>query len=254
MLRRSRDHVTANRTQWERQSDRYDQRFEKILGGPHAKSWGLWRIPESRLHLLGDTRERDVLELGCGGARWSIALARSGARVVGLDFSWRQLRHAAREVRKSRVKFPLVRADAEHLPFEPGSFDVVFCDWGAMTFCDPYRTVPEVGRVLRPGGRFAFATASPIFALAEDRRTYRLPRRLRYDYFGLHRLDYPREVNFQLPYGEWIRLFRENRLEVESLIEPQAPLGHPSLYLKPADERWARHWPRESMWRLRKRD
>ena len=41
------------------------------------------------------------------------------------------------------------------------SFDVVFCDHGAMSFCDPYRAVPEVARLLRPGGRFAFAHSTP---------------------------------------------------------------------------------------------
>lgn len=249
-----RDHVRVNRLQWERQSNSYDRRFEQVLGGQRAKAWGVWRIPESRLHLLGKTRGRHVLELGCGGARWSIALARSGAKVLGLDISRMQLRHARREMRRSRTKFPLVRANAEYLPFAPESFDVVFCDWGAMTFCDPYRTVPEVGRVLRPGGRFAFATATPIFVLAESTRTYRLGRRLRSDYFGMHRFDYPREVNFQLTYGEWIRLFRENGFEVESLLEPRAPVGHPSRYLTPAEERWARHWPREAIWQLRKRE
>ena len=36
-------------------------------------AWGVWQIPESELHVLGDVRGRDVLELGCGAARWSCA-------------------------------------------------------------------------------------------------------------------------------------------------------------------------------------
>ena len=47
-------------------------------------------------------------------------------------------------------------ANATSAPFRDASVDVVFCDHGAMSFCDPYRTVPEVARVLRPGGLFAF--------------------------------------------------------------------------------------------------
>ena len=44
------------------------------------------------------------------------------------------------------------------------------------------------------------------------------------DYFGMHRIDAVEEVVFQLPYGEWIRLFRANGLEILDLIEPrQAP-------------------------------
>ena len=60
------------------------------------------------------------------------------------------------------VDFPLIEASAEDVPLPAASFDIVFCDWGAMTFCDPQRTVPEAARLLRSGGLFAFATGTPI--------------------------------------------------------------------------------------------
>ena len=50
----------------------------------------------------------------------------------------------------------LVCASATAVPLADGSFDIVFCDHGAMCFCDPYRTVPEVARLLRPGGLLVF--------------------------------------------------------------------------------------------------
>ncbi|TMC92230.1 MAG: class I SAM-dependent methyltransferase, partial [Chloroflexi bacterium] len=82
-----------------------------------------------------------MLELGCGAARWSIALAKLGARPVGLDLSSQQLQHARRLMQEAGVEFPLIEASAEEVPLPDTSFDIVFCDWGAMTFCDPYRTV-----------------------------------------------------------------------------------------------------------------
>ncbi|HEY6237618.1 MAG TPA: class I SAM-dependent methyltransferase, partial [Thermoplasmata archaeon] len=182
-------------------------------------TWGLWRVPESKLRLLGDLPGKDVLELGCGAARWSIALAKNGARPVGLDLSTSQLAKAAKLVRGAHVDLPLVRASAEAVPFRSGSFDVVFCDWGAMTFGDPVRTVPECARVLRPGGLLVFATASPIRMLAYDRRSDRQSLRLRRPYFGMHRLHLGTTVEFQMPYGEWIGNFAENDLEVVRLIE-----------------------------------
>ena len=60
------------------------------------------------------------------------------------------------------VDFPLVHGSAEAVPLPDASFDIVFCDHGAMTFADPYRTVPEAARLLRPGGLFAFSHHSPI--------------------------------------------------------------------------------------------
>jgi SAM-dependent methyltransferase len=215
-------------------------------------AWGLWRVPESRLHALGNPQGRDILEIGCGGARWSIALASHGARAVGLDLSPAQLAHAKRNARNVHSKVRLVRGNAEQLPFAYASFEIVFCDWGAMTFCDPRRTVPEAARVLRPGGRLVFATSSPFRNLAENRIGFRIGRKLLYDYFDLYRIEHENEVNFNLPYGEWIRLFTQNGFAVESLTETQPGPRDRSNYLPPTEERWARHWPMESIWQVRK--
>jgi SAM-dependent methyltransferase len=216
-------------------------------------AWGVWRVPEAKLRLLGDPRGRDILELGCGAARWSIALARRGARSVGIDLSSAQLRHAKRLRRSPRGRpIPLVRGIAECLPFAAGSFDVAFSDWGAMTFGDPYRTVAEAARVLRDGGRLVFATSSPFRAVCQERRGYRTRRALTYDYFGLHRIGYPREINFVLGYGEWIRLFGEHGFVVESLTEIRPPPGARTSYLNAGEASWSHHWPLETIWQVRK--
>jgi SAM-dependent methyltransferase len=246
------DHIRSNLALWEAQSASYERRFERALSGPKALAWGLWRIPESELKILGKVRGLDILELGCGAARWSIALAQRGGRAVGLDLSPTHLRHAARLVHRSRRSVPLVRANAERLPFRDAAFDLVFCDWGAMTFCDPYRTVPEASRVLRDGGCLAFATSSPLRVLAQNPRTNRMGPRLLYDYFGLHRVDYPGEVNFALTYGAWVRLFRENGFAIERLEEIRPSASARSAYLGRSESKWARHWPLESIWKVRK--
>ncbi len=247
-LEQAGDHIRTNLRLWERQAKAYDRRFEKVLAGPSAMSWGFWRIPEATLQLLGPLRGRRILELGCGAARWSSALAGRAGRVVGLDLSTVQLARARSLSRRTSRGADLIRANAERLPFSDASFDIVFSDWGAMTFCDPFRTVPEAARVLDSGGRLVFATSSPFRAVAQDRRTDHLGHALRYDYFGLHRLDYAKEVNFTLPDSGWVRLFREAGLAVESLDEPCPPASRRSRYLSGAEERWARRWPLESIW------
>src|SRR5437016_8849768 len=90
------EHALKNRAMWEASSDSYEQHHARALSGEKAMAWGMWRIPEADLHILGEVAGKDVLELGCGAARWSIALAGRGARPVGLDFSARQLQHARR--------------------------------------------------------------------------------------------------------------------------------------------------------------
>ena len=111
------------------------------------------------------------------------------------------------------------------------------CDWGAMTFADPYLTVPEVARLLRPGGLFAWTGATPWDWAAYDAETDEQAERLQADYFGMHRWDEPEgAVEFMLPYGEWIRLFRANGLVVEDLIEVRPPEGAPvDISLRGAD-------------------
>ena len=149
------------------------------------------------------------------------------------------------------VEFPLVHASAEEVPLPDGSFDIVFCDHGGMTFGDPYRTVPEAARLLRPGGLFAFSHSSPLSMICWDEATEAHVPRLVSPYFGIHRFDdEPGEpVSFNLTYGEWIRLFRENGFRVDALIEIRPPEGAESTYRSPEDTEWARSWPMEEIWR-----
>ena len=88
-----------------------------------------------------------VLDVGCGTGR-NLPLYRPGVRVVGIDVSAEALARA----RRRRPDVPLVRADAEALPFRTGAFDTVV---SGLVFCsvpDAGRGLLEVKRVLRPGG------------------------------------------------------------------------------------------------------
>jgi SAM-dependent methyltransferase len=247
-------HAAANQVNWDGESASYETRTHEQLSLEGGLVWGVWHVPERELNVLGDVSGKDVLELGCGAARWSIALAGLGARPVGLDLSERQLELALANQEATGVSFPLVQASAESVPLPDASFDVVFCDHGAMTFADPYLTVPEVARLLRPGGLFAFNGSSPIVELATPVEAESASERLVNDYFGMHRFEDQGWVWFQLPYGEWIRLFRENGFEILDLIEVRPPADVVSAYRDAGDLAWARRWPAESIWRLRKRD
>jgi SAM-dependent methyltransferase len=241
-----------NRAYWDRTSDEYQERHREFIRRGEPR-WGVWQIPEAELGVLGDVEGKDVLELGCGAAQWSILLAQGGARVVGLDNSERQLEHARRLMAQAGVDFPLVHASAEAVPLPDASFDIVFGDHGAFTFADPYRLAPEAARLLRPGGLLAFSHTSPFAIVCQNPdRDWTVEPRLHGDYFGLHRLDDGDSVSFDLPYGEWIRLFRANGFVVEDLIEPRPAADAESTYWSAEERDWARHWPAESIWKARK--
>jgi SAM-dependent methyltransferase len=246
------EHAARNRAAWDAYSDEYQERHGNQLADSGGAAWGVAQIPESELNVLGDVAGLDVLELGCGAAQWSIALAQRGARPVGLDLSERQLEHARRLMAAAGVEFPLVHASAEAVPLPDASFDIVFCDHGAMTFADPYRTVPEAARLLRRGGLFAFSHHSPIETICWPLDAEKVGERLALDYFGMHVIDSGEEISFQLPFGEWIRLFRANGFAIEDLIEPRPGPDATSSYRSAEELAWSRRWPAESIWRLRR--
>jgi SAM-dependent methyltransferase len=244
------EHAAKNRAYWEAQSDAYQERHGEQIGGGLA--WGVWQIPESELQVLGDVDGLDTLELGCGAAQWSIALSEQGARATGVDLSPRQLQHAREAVARSGFEISLVEASAESLPLPDESFDLVFCDHGAFNFTDPRRSVPEAARVLRAGGLLAFSNPSPLVDLFYDVTNDEVTDRLFNGYWDLGRFEDEDTVDFQLRYGDWIRLFRGCGLEVVDLIELRAPEGAESTYeLVPYE--WARRCPAENIWKARKK-
>ena len=245
-------YVERNRSGWNAHADTYQDRAGDFIAREAA--WGVWQISEAELEVLGDVAGLDVLELGCGAAQWSIALAGAGARPTGLDFSERQLEHARTRMEQAGVSFPLIQASATDVPLPDASFDVVFCDHGALTFTDPRDTIPEAARLLRPGGLLAFSMIT-AFADAHWREEDDEPgATLVRDYFGIQPFEADDGiVSFTVPYGEWIRLLVENGLEVVALLELEPPPDAKSPYVTEAGTAWARRWPYDHVWKARKR-
>ncbi|HEY2475878.1 MAG TPA: class I SAM-dependent methyltransferase [Candidatus Cybelea sp.] len=215
-------------------------------------AWGVWSIPEAELQILGDVAGKDMLELGCGGALWSIALTRRGAHCIGLDNSERQLDYARENQRKAGVEFPLIHGSAENVPLPDGSFDVVFCDHGAMSFLDPAISVPEASRLLRSGGMLAFSAETPLHFICWDDDTDSVGVTLKHNYFEERSAYDGSSLSFSVPYGEWIALFRRNGFEIESLVELRPPQNATTTFGAYVNFEWARSWPAEQIWRVRR--
>ena len=245
------EHARRNREFWNRQSDAYEARNRDFI--EHGLAWGVWQVPETELRVLDDVAGKDVLELGCGAAEWSRALTRLGARCVGLDNSEARLAHAREAVEHDGLDVRLVHASAESVPLPDASFDLVIADWGAPTFADPNLLVPEVARLLRPGGLFAFSGGTAIEWICYDPGSEHPVPRLVHDYFRIHRWDdEDGSVTFMLGYGDWIRLFRRSGFVIEDLVEIRPPEGATSPYRDATDYEWARSWPMEQIWKVRK--
>ena len=242
------NHIRHNRKTWDAASAEYQAAHDGALTqAPLA--WGAYRIAESELQILGDVAGKDVLELGCGGAQWATALTGIGARCVGLDLSGSQLAHA----RSRSATQPLVQASGEQLPFADASFDIVFCDHGAISFCAPEVIIPEAARITRSGGALAFCIATPLLYLTWDDEKEKPTRRLNLDYDDLGRMELDADtVDFVLPAGDWIRVLRANGFEIEDLIELRPPADATTTYEGFAPPKWAKRWPAEWIWKTRR--
>lgn len=247
------DDAERNRALWDATADDY-QATQGVQLDEHGAAWGVWQIPEDELGILGDPRDRDVLELGCGAAQFSIELARRGARPIGLDVSQRQLDHAAVRMDRAGVAFPLVHASADAVPLPDRSADIVFGDHGAMVFVDPHRWVPEAARLLR-GGLLAFSMFTPLAEVCWPPGSEHPLERLENDYFGLYRVDlgHGDHVEYQLTYGAWIRLLVASGFDIEDLVELQPVPEAVSTYQGEAGRAWAARWPLEHVWKARRR-
>jgi SAM-dependent methyltransferase len=109
---------------------------------------------------LGLSRARSVLDLACGPGIYARRFAAELATgtITGMDLSWRMLRYAANESRRERLdNLALVRGDATQLPFRRGLFDAVNCCGALHLFPDVGRTLIEIRRVLKGGGRLTLA-------------------------------------------------------------------------------------------------
>jgi demethylmenaquinone methyltransferase / 2-methoxy-6-polyprenyl-1,4-benzoquinol methylase len=116
------------------------------------QSFGLHRYWKQRLITMTRLRAGEMaLDVCCGTGDISLQLARSGARVVGLDFSAAMTRYASQ--RASSLKIPFIRGDALRIPFQDQQFHLVTIGYGLRNLADFQSGLKEMIRVLQPSGR-----------------------------------------------------------------------------------------------------
>ncbi len=102
-----------------------------------------------------------VLDVAAGNGNATLAAARRFANVTSTDYVPALLDKGRERARAEHLSVEFQVADAEVLPFDDGSFDVVLSTFGVMFAPDQRRAAREMLRVLRPGGRVGLANWTP---------------------------------------------------------------------------------------------
>jgi ubiquinone/menaquinone biosynthesis C-methylase UbiE len=130
---------------WSQRAGAYDSWFSHITSQAHEPL-----LDALGLHLNGNR----LLDVCTGTGYLAAAAAKRGAPAEGLDFS-RDM------VERARTNYPAVsfrEGDAELLPYDDQSFGHVVCAFGHLHLANPDQAVAEAFRVLKPGGRYAYAS------------------------------------------------------------------------------------------------
>jgi SAM-dependent methyltransferase len=251
------DYVAINREGWTRANAEYTDGQARGSWAKQQIDWGQWAKPESEVRMLPDLAGKDVIELGCGTAYFGAWLKRGGAgRVVGVDVTPAQLETARRMDAEFGLGLELIEANAEDVPLPDASFDLAISEYGASIWCDPRLWIAEAARLLRPGGELVFLRGSTLRILCapdEGKTTERLARPQK----GLYKLVWEDDdpgVEFHPGMADMLAILRENGfqlLDFRELFAPEDAADHQYYDDPPAD--WAKRWPAEEIWRLRKR-
>ena len=110
---------------------------------------------------LGITKNKTVLDVACGNGNTAIPAAWLGADVTGVDIAPYLIDQAIGRAADHGLAVEFDIGDAEALPYEDGSFDVVMTMFGAMFAPRPDVTAKQLMRVCQTGGLIAMANWTP---------------------------------------------------------------------------------------------
>jgi ubiquinone/menaquinone biosynthesis C-methylase UbiE len=164
-------------------------------------------------HVAGsiDLKGLDVLEVGCGrggGASYIMRYLQPKS-MTGIDIAAKAIAFCKRHHATKGLSF--VRGDAEALPFEDATFDVIVNIESSHCYGNIERFLSEVHRVLRPGGYFLFADHRPKDKIAtlrqqlvESRLACLKERKISLNILKALELDNGRKLNLIRQKAPWI--------------------------------------------------
>ncbi|MFK7882255.1 class I SAM-dependent methyltransferase [Roseobacter sp.] len=254
-----RDYLAINRGTWDDDAINWVETGERLWNAKEPE-WGNWGVPEAQLNLLPkDLSGMDAIELGCGTGYVSGWMVRRGARVTAIDISSAQLSTARRLAELHGAAIIFLEGNAEATGLAHGSFDFAISEYGAAIWCQPELWLTEAWRLLRPGGRLVFLGNHPLSLICTPLNGAPCDTIVHRPYRGMWGADWtevefdPSGISFNLTIADWFKLFTEIGFVVDNYLELYAPQDARDVRAGiPAE--WAKLYPVEQVWFLRKPD
>ena len=116
------------------------------------------------LKLVGNVKNKKVLDVGCGTGRYTIMFSKKGAKVEGIDISQKMLNIARQKAEENKVKIKLINGNMLNLPYESNKFDIIVSSLALDHVKEYDKAISEFVRVCKPRGKIIFSVLHPDIA------------------------------------------------------------------------------------------
>ncbi len=175
------------------------------------------------LGMLGNVRNRNILDVACGTGYFAKILKDKGANVVGVDISEKMIKIAKEKYEETGIKF-LVR-DAKDLEgIASNQFEFVISNMSFHAIKDVSETIDEIARVIQTGGKLIFSIPHPWTQEAETvkerdqyylrLKTYKTPSEVKDKTYGKKGI-----VLYHRPLEFYIKKLTDHRFEITNFAE-----------------------------------
>ena len=216
---------------WDKVADRWCSRYSE-----YGDSNREFVIDPVIFRILGSVKDLFILDAGCGNGYLCRLLAKRGAKVFGVDISKRFIEIARQKEKEDPLGIRYyVGSLCDLKMFRNEVLDVVVSNLALMDVYDLEKTVRDLYRVLKKGGRLVFSIMHPCFSSPPVHGWVRVPqdsdRKEDWIYFKVDRYfdrcvevwqfrDWPPLYSFHRPLSDYVKALIKNGFVITDFEEP----------------------------------